>query len=383
VGGAIGRPAGSTTCGARCSPSSSTTSSPARRSPGCTPTPRPCTPTVAAELVGASRRRRPLAPAGAELANVDGPRTRRGGRDDTGVAPHGPGQLVDGRGPTAPPCRRTASPPPSPRTTDDRWSAERGFAPQRPPGRRVGRRRWLTSVIDLDRDASSCRRARRRGRSSSPPTTRRVRRLGSRVVDPRRRRDAIEGAVHVEVLTKALSWDVCERPGVRLLVHRGHLRAACREPSSRHRCRSRLARVRGGTSRWRSRSTCAPTRPAATSSSGRSSVRCTVRRRGTTPSSRCAPTVSSTSPNTASAWPCSTTAATATACSTGGCGSPWLGPPATPIPPPTGHHEVTVGAVPARPRLAEVVAEAERFNCAAPGRRRSRRRGGRRRRSSR
>ena len=33
----------STTCGARCSPSSSTTSSPARRSPGCTTTPRRCT----------------------------------------------------------------------------------------------------------------------------------------------------------------------------------------------------------------------------------------------------------------------------------------------------------------------------------------------------
>ena len=57
--------------------------------------------------------------------------------------------------------------------------------------------------------------------------------------------------------------------------------------------------------RWRSRSTCGPTRRRAASSSAPCAGRPTPRRRGTRPSSRCAPTATSTSPSRASAWPCS------------------------------------------------------------------------------
>ena len=62
----------STSSGGRCSPSSSTTSCPARRSPGCTPTPRRSTHASSSELRATDRRRcsPTLAPGAPTLANV-------------------------------------------------------------------------------------------------------------------------------------------------------------------------------------------------------------------------------------------------------------------------------------------------------------------------
>ena len=89
-----------------------------------------------------------------------------------------------------------------------------------------------------------------------------------------------------------------------------------------------------------------------------------ARRRGTPPSSRCAPIATSTSPSPTSASPCSTTGATATVCSAG-CGAGCSLARAAKYPDPAadhGHHAVTLALLPHGPGLADVVAEAERLD---------------------
>ena len=181
--------------GARCSPNSSTTSSPARRSPGCTPTPRTSFARVAADLESRIAAALGELPVGtASLANAAS-RSRRevvdrrsGGRASPSVS-----------APTVNRCRRVAwrcSSTPrrvlvTPLVAVDHRPSGRGHRPldeQRPSRRQLG----PDGRPDLgDRRRHRPRAGSRRGLGGRPGArsrpSRRVRRVGSRGVDHRRR----------------------------------------------------------------------------------------------------------------------------------------------------------------------------------------------------
>ena len=331
------RPRTSTTCGARCSRSSSTTSSPASS----------------------------IAWVHADAEAVLRPRRRRRSKHGSPMlldelAPAGPR-----RSPTRPTCRSTASW--CSRSTDDvdgrptsgrRQRGGRRHGARRSASRRLRDRaastdrvvvtdssmtnsrlavRWdHDGNITLDhrpsvRPASCCPTGALGGgaRAGARPSGR-VRRVGPRVVDVRRLASDVLDADSVEVVDRRTA----RRAGRACSGRSGRrrapidLRAARRQ---RRRSTSSTSSSTGSTTstccRWRSRSTCAPTPRRATSSSASS-------RRPTHPSNSwdaakfevCAHRyVDLASPTSGS--PCSTTAATATACSTARPGQPGAGRP--------------------------------------------------------
>ena len=211
--------------------------------------------------------------------------------------------------------------------------------------------------------AAAGRTARRRARAGRRPPGP-LRRLGPRVVGPRRSRTPAHGGVRRRRRARAAARRRARAPDVRAVVGRADVRRCGRgRPAST--CTSSST----GTTSEHLLSLAVPLDvraddgDRAASSSAPCAGRPTRRRRGTRPSSRCAPTATSTSPSRRSASPCSTTGATATPCSTAPCASAW--PAAARFPDPDadqGRHEVTVSLFPHGPGLADVVAEAERLD---------------------
>ena len=270
--------------GRPCCCTSSTTSCPARRSPGCTARRGRPTRAVAAELEalidrGAAARW----PATGEHArcvfNAGAARPRRRARARRGAGPR-PARAVRCGAPTAGTCSTTAS-------LRARASTSAGCSPRccdLVAGREVLAPGRAGNLLQLHPDLPEP--VGRLGRR--PPTTATGHRPDRRRSEDRRRRTP--RGVRVD-------------PRVRRVHGRADDPAAPAAAASTSRPRSTGTSARSS-SRSPSRSTCTPTGPRPRSSSGTSTGRRTPTPAGTPPGSRCAPTAGCTSASRATASRC-------------------------------------------------------------------------------